>query len=306
MVKIAFPNIGIKEFILDPVAFSVFGLEVRWYGLIIVTGMIAAFFYARLRAKNEGISGDDLLDYFLFAVLAGVIGARFYYVITSLEEYDSIGEMFAIWQGGLGIYGGIIFGGLAVFLVSKYKKIPIFKALDMAALPVMIGQTVGRWGNFFNGEAFGHVDKFELFGLSVSTPGAEGLPWIMEVSSYASGNMPVMAHPTFLYESLWNLTGFLIINSLYKRKRFNGQIFYMYIGWYGLGRMFIEGLRSDSLYVGPVKISQLVGLLAFAVSGAVLTYMLIKKKNARPVLCGAESREEKDDIKEEDEHGEDN
>ncbi len=304
MVKIAFPNLGIGEFTLDSVAFSLFGLEVRWYGLIIVTGMIAAFFYARYRAHMEGISDDDLLDYFLFAVIAGVFGARFYYVITSLDQYDSIGEMFAIWNGGLGIYGGIIFGGIAVLLVSRYKKIPIFRALDMAALPVMIGQTVGRWGNFFNGEAFGHIERFELFGLGVNTPGAAKLPWIMQVNSYASDYETLLVHPTFLYESVWNLIGFLIINRLYKKKKFDGQVFYMYIGWYGLGRMFIEGLRADSLYVGSVKISQLVGLLACLTAAVMLTYMLIKKKDSLPVLCGRAVKNK--ETTEENENGKDN
>ena len=302
MVKIAFPNIGINEFILDPVAFSLFGLEVRWYGLVIVTGMIAAFFYARYRAHMEGIDDDTLLDYFLFAVISGVIGARFYYVITSLDQYDSIGEMFAIWNGGLGIYGGIIFGAAAVIGVSLYKKIPFTRALDMAALPVMIGQTVGRWGNFFNGEAFGHVDKFEFFGLVAKTPGAEKLPWIMQVNSYASDYDTLTVHPTFLYESVWNLIGFLIINGLYKKKKFDGQVVLMYVGWYGLGRMFVEALRADSLRVGGVKISQLIGLLAFVGSAAALAYLLIKNKNARPVLEGRAVKAET----EEDENGTDN
>ena len=302
MVKVAFPNLGISEFILDPVAFSLFGLEVRWYGLVIVTGMIAAFFYARFRAHMEGIDDDNLLDFFLFAVIFGVIGARFYYVVTSLDQYDSIGEMFAIWNGGLGIYGGIIFGAAAVIGVSIHKKIPFMRALDMASLPVMIGQTVGRWGNFFNGEAFGHTDKFELFGLVAKTPGAEKLPWIMQVNSYASDYETVLVHPTFLYESVWNLIGFIIINALYKKKKFDGQVMFMYIGWYGLGRMFIEALRADSLRVGGVKISQLVGLLAFLASAVALTYMLIKKKNS-PSMFEGRAKENKT---EEDQNGTDN
>ena len=161
----------------------------------------------------------------------------------------------------------------------------------------MIGQTDGRWGNFFNGEAFGHTDKFEFFGLVAKTPGAEKLPWIMQINSYASDYDTLLVHPTFLYESVWNLIGFVIINALYKKKKFDGQGMFMYIGWYGLGRMFIEALRADSLRVGGVKISQLVGLLAFLASAVALTYMLIKKKNAPPILEGraakATSEEEK-------------
>lgn len=278
MTKIAFPGLGIDTFEINPVAISLFGLDIRWYGLIIVCGIILAFSYAFYRSKREGFTSDDMLDLFIYTVLSGVVGARLYYVLTSLDQYDSFAEVFQIWNGGLGIYGGIIGGALAIFVVCKIKKKSFIRAFDMIAPGVMVGQLVGRWGNFCNGEAFGHIEKFEFFGKTFETPGAAKLPWIMEVNSYASGYQTLLAHPTFLYESLWNLIGFIIINLFYKKKKFDGQIFFMYIGWYGFGRMFIEGLRSDSLYIGGVKISQLIGLVCFIVSIAAIIYKLIKRK----------------------------
>lgn len=285
MTTISFPKLGIPEFSIDPVAIRIFGLEIRWYGLIIVTGIILAFVYASYRAKKyEGFTTDDMLDLFIYTVFFAVIGARAYYVLTMLDSYDNMWEALQIWNGGLAIYGAIIAGGITVYIVCRIKKKNFIRAFDMVSLGVLIGQIIGRWGNFCNGEAFGHTEKFEFFGKTWLTPAAKDLPWIMNVNSYASGYVTTAVHPTFLYESLWNLIGFLMINALYRKKKFHGQIFFMYIGWYGLGRAFIEGFRSDSLYIGSVKISQLVGLLAFLTSAVVCTVMFIKKRNEKPVL----------------------
>lgn len=278
MTQIAFPGLGIDMFEVSPVAIRLFGLEIRWYGLIIVLGIILAFSYAVYRSKREGFTTDDMLDLFIYTVLFGVVGARLYYVLTSLDRYESFWQVFEVWNGGLGIYGGIIGGAIAILIVCKVKKKNFIKAFDMIAPGVMIGQLIGRWGNFFNGEAYGDVTQFEFFGKVFDTPNASELPWIMQVNSYASGYTTVTAHPTFLYESIWNLIGFIIINSLYKRKKFDGQIFLMYFAWYGFGRMFIEGLRADSLYIGGIKISQLIGLLCALICSAAIIFMLIKKK----------------------------
>ena len=207
----------------------------------------------------------------LYSVIFGIIGARTYYVLTSLSEYDTFGEMIAIWNGGIAIYGAIIAGAITIYVVCRVKKIKFTKAFDMAAPAVMIGQILGRWGNFFNGEAYGTVvlEGSPLYFLRMGL-----LP---NIKSYVVMHY---FHPTFLYESLWNLVGFIIINALYKKKKFDGQVFLMYITWYGFGRMLIEGLRTDSLYVGVFRISQVVGFACFVVGSILLIYNLAKARRA--------------------------
>ena len=233
MITVSFPGFGIDNFELNPVAFTIpifGGIEVRWYGLIITLGIILAFSYAAFRANREGIVFDDVLDIAIFTIIFGVIGARLYYVLTSLDKYDSLYDMIAIWEGGLAIYGAIIAGGLTVFLVCRHKRIRFLKMFDAVAPGVMIGQFLGRWGNFFNGEAYGE----EVLEGSLLYFSRMGL-----IPNIESATKMHYFHPTFLYESLWNILGFIIINSIYKKKKFYGQIFYMYIAWYGFVRMFI-------------------------------------------------------------------
>lgn len=280
MTHISFPGIGIDGFDVKRVAFTLpfgEGMPVYWYGVIITLGIIMAGYYAYYRSKNEGIKTDDVLDIALWTVLCGVLGARLYYVLTSLSSFipkpfsfiEFIKNVFSFRDGGLAIYGGIICGCSAIVVVCLIKKLNPLKATDMAAPGVMIGQLMGRWGNFFNAEAHGGVvpEGHPLYFLRMGL-----LP--NENSRYET----YYYHPTFLYESVWNLIGFLIINSFYKKKKFNGQISCMYLAWYGFGRMFIEGLRTDSLYVGKIRISQLVGLLCFVVFGALLVWGLIYSK----------------------------
>lgn len=277
-VTMSFPGLGIEEFTVNKVAFSfsLFGklIEVRWYGVIITLGIILAFAYAYARSKREKIILDDLLDVTIFTVIFGVIGARAYYVLTTLGEglYNSFYDVIAIWEGGLAIYGGIIAGFFTVLVVCKIKKIDPLKVYDMAAPAVMIGQILGRWGNFFNGEAYGYVveEGSPLYFLRM------GL-----VPNINSSTQMYYFHPTFLYESLWNLLGFIIINICYQKKKFNGQILYMYFAWYGFGRMFIEGLRTDSLYVGPFRISQVVGFCCFVGGTVILAYNFFKLRKAK-------------------------
>ena len=268
MVTVSFPGLGIGEISFNKVALSLFGtIEVRWYGIIMVTGIILAFLYAYYRSKHEGVSFDDLLDYAIFTVLSGIVGARLYYVITSGQKY-TFGEIFAIWNGGIAIYGAIIGGATALLCVSLYKKIKWQKVFDMVCPGVMIGQIVGRWGNFFNGEAYGE------------SPAEDSLLYFMRMELRHEGwSNSYLCQPTFLYESLWNLVGFLIINALYKKKKFDGQVFLMYITWYGFGRMFIEGLRTDSLMVGTFRISQVVAFLCFIVGFALLVYLGVRASN---------------------------
>ena len=304
MVTVSFPGLGIGEFSFNKVAFSIGSIEVRWYGIIMVTGIILAFLYAYYRSKLEGVTFDDLLDYALITVISGVVGARLYYVITSGEKY-SFGEIFAIWNGGIAIYGAIIGGAAALLGVSLYKKIKWQKVFDMVCPGVMIGQIVGRWGNFFNGEAYGKAptpDNFLYF-------------MRMELRHEDWANTYV-CQPTFLYESLWNLLGFIIINALYKRKKYDGRVFLMYITWYGFGRMLIEGLRTDSLMVGTFRISQVVAFLCFVVGTFFLVFLDIRAHKAAKLaaaegevstygeMLNEEKQEEQKEEKEEEERTE--
>ena len=273
MVTVSFPGLGIGEFSFNKVAFSLGSIHVRWYGIIMVTGIILAFLYAYYRSKQEGVSFDDLLDYAIFTVLSGIVGARLYYVITSGQEY-SFGEIFAIWNGGIAIYGAIIGGATSLLCVSLYKKIKWQKVFDMVCPGVMIGQIVGRWGNFFNGEAYGE------------SPAADSFLYFARMElRHENWSTSYICQPTFLYESLWNLIGFLIINVLYKKKKFDGQVFLMYITWYGFGRMFIEGLRTDSLMVGTFRISQVVAFLCFVIGSICIVYLSIRAKKQSKMLA---------------------
>lgn len=291
MTTVSFPGIGIGEFTMNEIAFSfsVFGnpVEVRWYGILITLGIILAIIYAARRAGDEGIILDDLLDMGIFAIISGIVGARIYYVLTyGLSNFivrEGVGDaarvnvwktfvsLIGVWNGGIAIYGAIIGGALAVYLVCRRKKIKTPKALDAIAPAVMIGQILGRWGNFVNGEAYG----YEVAESSLLYPFRMGV-----LPNIESSSVMHYFHPTFLYESLWNLAGFIIINLLYKKKKFDGQVFLMYITWYGFGRMLIEGLRTDSLYIGVFRISQVVGFCCFLAGAALILRGLIRAKKA--------------------------
>lgn len=277
-VMISFPGIGIDEFIINKVAVKIGSIEIRWYGIVIAIGMLFAFLYASWRAKYYDISKDDVLDIGLFSVIFGVIGARLYYVVMEHEMYHSFYDVIAIWNGGLAIYGGIIGGAIAAFCVAGYKSrknksVSFRRFADITVPGVMVAQALGRWGNFFNGEAYGGVvpeDSFLYFLRMGIYPnnisGTNGLAYV---------------HPTFLYESVWNLVGFVLINCFWKKKKFDGEVGLWYLTWYGFGRMFIEGLRTDSLYVGNIKISQLIGFISFVAGLGIIICVrvfLLKKK----------------------------
>ena len=279
---VSFPGIGIESISINKIAFTlpIFGgLEVRWYGIILTLGIIAGLSYALFRCKTEGISKDDILDYAIWTVMLAIIGARLYYVLTTLKDangdwnYDGFLDVIAIWNGGIAMYGSIIGGALALLLVSKVKKFnktQVLKVFDMVAPGVMLGQIIGRWGNFCNGEAHG-IETAENFFLRMGLKGYADTPYLTKFTYY---------HPTFLYESLWNLLGFVLINIFYKKKKFDGQVTLMYLAWYGLGRMFIEGLRTDSLYIGVFRISQVVGFLCFVICGGLLAWLLVRAYRA--------------------------
>ena len=260
---ITFPNLGITVN-PNPVAFTVFGKDIYWYGIIIAVGFLLAVLYMMRRAPVFGLTQDDVLDEVLWAVPIGVICARLYYCIFYWELYaDNPISVLYIWEGGLAIYGGVIGGALTIIILSKIKKIKTGTLLDVAAMAVIIGQIFGRWGNFMNREAHGAVtDCFFKMGLE-----------------NAAGEV-IYYHPTFLYESVWNLVGFIGMHFLTKKRKFDGQIVLTYLAWYGLGRVWIEGLRTDSLYLfgTGIRVSQLVAALSVVLAGGALAYILLKKK----------------------------
>ena len=270
---ITFPNLGIT---VDPspVAFTVFGKDIYWYGIIIASGFLLAVLYMLHRAKDFGVTQDDVLDMILWAVPIGVVCARLYYCIFYWELYeDDPISMLYIWEGGLAIYGGIIGGVITLLVVAKVKKIPAPVLLDLAGMGVIIGQCIGRWGNFMNREAHGAVT--EAF-LKMGLQDAAGAGTLVEV------------HPTFLYESLWNLAGliFLIIWTKKGHRKYDGQCTLIYFFWYGLGRAWIEGLRTDSLYLFStgIRVSQLVAIVSFLAAAGILAWVLLKKKPAPDAL----------------------
>ena len=274
---LSFPGLGIDPFLVDGTAFAIGSLDIKWYGIIITIGMIIAFLIARNRAKFEGIIEDDIYDVTLFCIVFGVIGARLYYVLFNLDDYimtdgtvwqnikNSFLEIINIRGGGLAIYGGIIAGVITGFVAARVKKIRFPVLLDVAAPAVLVGQILGRWGNFFNVEAFGSETSLPWRMGIHTTDGVAG-EWMSEI----------FVHPTFLYESLWNLAALALVLVFYKKKKFNGQVFFFYMAWYGLGRFFIEGLRTDSLMLGDFRISQVVALVTF-VAGIVMFFLFMFK-----------------------------
>ena len=268
MTKISFPGFNIGEFEIDSVAFKIGSFEIAWYALIIAFGMVLAATHIIWRGKQSGLTPETTLDFILITIPVGVIGARLYYVLAKIEEYDSFAEVFAIRDGGLAIYGGILAGALSVFLICKFKKISFLAFADICTPGILFAQGIGRWGNFANGEAFG--GKTDIFCR-------------MGVSNDLTGGVMSYVHPTFLYESLWNIIGFILANIFYKKRKYDGQIFFFIFGWYGLGRMFIEGLRADSLYASffgiEFRVSQVLAGAIFIACLTALIYFAIRKPN---------------------------
>ncbi len=273
--EVSFPGLGIDPFQISPAAISFGPFTVMWYGLIICCGMILAFGYIWYRAKQAKLNTDALFDLVVVTVCVAIFGARLYYVVfDGISEYivtdygffknlwKSFYNIIAIWEGGLAIYGGILFGTLTVFLMARRKKLHFFQIADIAAPAVMLAQAIGRWGNFMNGEAFG----------SETT-----LPWRMGLCNHHTGYMTMYVHPTFLYESLWNILGFVLINIFYKKRKFDGEAFLWYFIWYGFGRTFIELLRTDSLMLGPIRVSSMLAALIVLTMLPLLIFLRIRE-----------------------------
>ena len=245
---------------MNPNAFSIGPLTVKWYGILISLGFLLAVLYAVRQLPRFGVRENAFLDLLIFGTPIAVACARIYYVVFRYVEFEEdFLRIFRIWEGGLAIYGAVIGAVLTVLVGCKLKKINVWALLDVLSLGLLIGQCVGRWGNFVNGECYG----------SPTT-----LPWRMMVNG-------VSAHPAFLYESLWTLAGFLLLHFfVLKRRKFNGQIFLTYIAWYGLGRGMIEGLREDSLFFfnTPLRVSQVLGFASCVVAVVILFLLLVFRR----------------------------
>ena len=240
---------------MDRVAFTLFGIDIMWYGILIATGMVLAVFIALREAKRLGISEDDILNLAMIAIPCGLIGARAYYVIFNWSYYaGDISEILNFRGGGLAIHGGLIGGILAGLIYAKVKNINFFKLADCVVLGIPLAQAIGRWGNFLNQEAHG---------------GPTDLPWGIMVDG-------IKVHPTFLYESIWDLGVFLFLFIFRKKQKYQGQILVDYIILYSIGRFFIEGLRTDSLMLGPLRMAQVISL-ACIILGVILNYILSRR-----------------------------
>ena len=261
-MEINFPNLGIY---LDHVGknISIFGFSIAYYGIVIVTGMMIAIWIAQREAKRTGQNPEQYLDLAMVGIAAGILGARIYYVIFAWDYYkDDLLSIFNIRQGGLAIYGGIIGACIAVVIYSRKKKQNFSLLMDTASMSIVFGQIMGRWGNFFNREAFGdYTNNLFAMQLPVSAVRANEITqkmWDHVVT--VNGVEYIQVHPTFLYESLWNVGVLLFLFWCRKRKKFNGEVFLMYLIGYGLGRIWIEGLRTDQLLLPVVglPVSQLL------------------------------------------------
>lgn len=243
---------------MNPIAFSVFGFEIRWYGIFIALAMLIASTFVLRKGKGIGLSEDDLMDLIIWVLPSAIIGARVYYVLFfDLGYYLSQPmEILNLRAGGLAIHGGVIGGVLAGYFVTKKKNMPFVKLADVVAPVLILGQAIGRWGNYFNGEAHG---------------GPTDLPWGIMVDG-------VKVHPTFLYESIWNFAIFAFLLRLLNKRHFDGQVAALYLILYSIGRFFIEGLRTDSLMIGPLRVAQVISLVLIALG--IFIYQWGKKRAA--------------------------
>ena len=281
-MPISFPGLfGDWEFNPDPIAIHI-GHGIYWYGIILACAMLAGLFLCMKQAKRFGLTEDNVLDLVLWAVPCCILGSRIYYVIFYLDLYRNAdgsldwGRIIAIWDGGLAIYGTVIAGALVVLIFTRVKKLRFAAMMDLAVMGLLLGQIIGRWANFINREAFG---------------GLTDLPWRMRL--WVSASQYIEVHPTFLYESLWNLVGLLLMLFVVtKGRRFDGENTWFYFLWYGLGRAWIEGLRTDSLYLfdwtfmgQPIRVSQALSLVMVVVAAFMLFYNIkIKKCTADGLL----------------------
>ncbi len=258
---ISFPKLGLV-FNADQVAFTVFGKEIYWYAIIILTGFAAGLVFCMRSAKKRGINPDYIFDIGLYGLVIGIICARIYYVLFDLSSFkDNIWDVFKIWNGGLAIYGGIIGAAATAYVYCRVKKLNVLEVFDICAPGLLIGQAIGRYGNFFNAEVYGG-ETSSILGMSIN------------------GASPV--HPLFFYESCWNIVGLVLVIIFRDRKTAHGQVFFGYLLWYSIGRLFLEGMRKSEYILYAVKdvvgISQIVAAVLIVVSVVMLVYITKNKK----------------------------
>ena len=279
---IIFPGLGGLE-INPPRGFTIPGTDftIYFYGVIIALGLILAVMYGLKRSRQFGIKQDDILDGVLWIVPFAIICTRAYYVLAKLENYDTFWDVINLRDGGLAIYGGVIGAAIGVTVFARFKKIRLAALLDLVALAFLIGQFIGRWGNFINREAFGcYTDSIFAMQIPESYLGngtGDAFDKLREMAVEINGVSYIQVHPTFLYESLWNLVGFIALHFLSKKRQYDGQIALGYVAWYGLGRALIEGLRMDSLYWGPFRVSQLLAAVSCVIAVVILMLMNLRK-----------------------------
>lgn len=280
---ISFPGLGIGEITLNRAAFTLFGFPIYWYGVIIACGFLLAIGYILRRCPEFGLDSDRALDVLLGVAVGGIVGARLYYVIFSGEHYTLM-DVLRVRDGGLAIYGGVIGGFLTGLLMCRWRKVRFLPMADVTVGGVILAQAVGRWGNFFNVEAFGSNTTLPwgMAGKPIADYLASHQAELAAQGIIVDPSMPV--HPTFFYESMWCLAGFAVLALFVKRRRFDGETALIYFAWYGAGRAVIEGLRTDSLMLGGIRISQaLAGILAVG-SVALIMIMRLRFKTNKATL----------------------
>ncbi len=274
--------------------------QVKWYGAIIASGFILAVLLGGRIAHLWKVNLDKMIDILVFGTIGGIVGARAYYVAFEWDYYSQhLSDIYKIWEGGLAIYGGIIGGLLAAFVVCKIEKLNFYNLLDMGGISLLVGQGIGRWGNYANQEAFGSF-TYKNFGMMsekvasyISKPDVAiqyGLENVSDIPGYIAENN-LYVHPTFFYESVWCLLGVLVLYIVLKKcRKFSGEMFLIYGVWYGLERAVVEGLRSDSLYIGDtdLRVSQLLSVLIVVVCGAILVTRLIKYRKSEHEVEGTD------------------
>lgn len=281
---LSFPGLGFS-IELNRVAFSIGPITIYWYGLIIAAAFVVAVVLAIKRAKRFGVNADRFTDVIFVALIAAVIGARLYYVAFNWSYYiANPSEIFKIWNGGMAIYGGLIFAFIAGFIMCKIRKVKFLPACDLAVSSIILGQAIGRWGNFVNMEAFGcnTILPWGMTSDSITAYLTRQKAALGELGVFIDPSAPV--HPTFLYESLWCLLGFFVLLWFTKRRKYDGQMTLLYTAWYAAGRAVIEGLRTDSLMFYQFRVSQVLAIALFIISVIVMIVMHFRRQKKEYVL----------------------